>query len=309
MRTILIHPDVKGAEDFREIISNILVDFQVVNSVDQIDISDVEVVIIWLSVPIFLSELINLKLILSCGSGVDQIVTSPTLPRNIPLIRIVDPFLANHVSDYVVEQVLNCFFPEQSREKQTQALCRHLDDIKLSRPKIGILGLGIIGCSTAEKLINMGFEVCGWVRSFKRRSVENVFVGEVGLSGFAANCDVVICHLPLTKETNGILNSYLFSILPNNAFLINVGRGAHLVESDLLVALDAGEISGACLDVFEVEPLSSSHPFHSNLKIKTTPHIAGYVSPETQAPYAAKLISNYYNDEKVTGVVDYSLLY
>jgi glyoxylate/hydroxypyruvate reductase A len=113
----------------------------------------------------------------------------------------------------------------------------------------------------------------------------------------------------LTKETKGILNIKLFRHLPDGAYLINVGRGAHLIQSDLIRGLEMGKISGACLDVFDVEPLPSDHPFITNPKIKITPHIAGYIGPETQAPYASQIIASYYKNEKTKGEVDYLSLY
>jgi glyoxylate/hydroxypyruvate reductase A len=309
MRTILIHSDVKGADMFRKILASEITDFHIALSIEDYKLEDVEVAIIWLQVPKSLSKLPNLKLILSCGSGVDHIINSPYLPHDVPLVRLVDTFLRDHVSNYVVEHVFKHFLPDLSYHDQGSALFSILEIDKQQKPKIGIMGLGLVGTWTAEKLIGIGFDVCGWVRTSRPRTINEVYVGTKELGEFANKCDILVCQLPLTNETRGILNKHLFDLLPKGAYLINVGRGAHLIESDLLSALESGKLSGACLDVFEVEPLPTNHPFHANTKIKITPHIAGYVSPETQAPYAAQIIASYYKDEMAKGTVDYFSLY
>lgn len=309
MRTILIQPDVIGADEFRKILSAGLTDFHIALSIEDVELLDIEVVVMWLYVPDFISRLPNLKLLLICGSGVDHIIASPYLPHNIPLIRLVDPLLQKHVSDYVVEQIFEHFFPEINHKNQEEALHMFFKAVERKKPRIGIMGLGLVGSSTAQKLVDMDFEVCGWVKSSKPRCIKEVYVGNEELIDFAKKCEVIVCQLPLTKETKGILNTHLFSHLSNGAFLINVGRGAHLIEADLLLALEMGKLSGACLDVFEVEPLPSDHFFHAHPKIKITPHVAGYVTPGTQAPYAAQIIASYYKNEKTTGVVDYFSLY
>jgi glyoxylate/hydroxypyruvate reductase A len=309
VRTVLIQPDVKGQDEFREILSTNLMDFKLVLSIGDAEILDVEVVIIWQIVPKFLSDLLNLRLIIVCGSGVDHIINSPDLPRNIPLIRLVDPFLQDRVSDYVVAQIFEHYFPEINKTRKEKFSIKLFDNTLQKLPKIGIMGLGLVGSATAQKLLNIGFDVCGWVKSNKERSIDEIYVGNAKLEDFIRKCDVIICHLPLTIDTKGILNTRFFSFLPNGAFLINVGRGAHLIESDLLLALKTGKLSGACLDVLEVEPLQLDHPFKGNSKIKITPHIAGYIGPETQAPYAAQIISCYYNKKETRGIVNYSSFY
>lgn len=159
------------------------------------------------------------------------------------------------------------------------------------KPKVGIMGLGLIGSITASKLRNMGYEVCGGVKTSRPRFAE-VYVGLEEIDDFAKQCEVIVCQLPLTEEMRGILNRRLFSVLPDGAYLISVGRGAHVVEDNLLLAIETGKLSGASLDVFEIEPLPVNHPFQAIPQITITPHIAGYVGTETQAPYAAEVINN-----------------
>jgi len=309
MKTILIQSDVKGALEFRDYLRTSLAEFNVIASIKEAELSEIEVVIIWLDVPKFLNSLPNLKLILSCGSGVEHIIDSSFLPHNIPLVRLVDEYLRNRVSNYVVEQILEKFFPQINHEKNTEVQTEIYQAIQQNKIRVGIMGLGLIGSAIAIKLINFGFEVSGWVKTKKKRVIEDVYIGEAELGSFAKKCNVLVCQLPLTSATKGILNNHLFNLLPENSFLMNVGRGAHLVESDLLFALENKKLSGACLDVLEVEPVPFNHPFNKNTNIKITPHVAGYIGPDTQAPYASKVIKDFYNNDIINGMVDYNSLY
>ncbi|MCS4432856.1 NAD(P)-dependent oxidoreductase [Aquiflexum gelatinilyticum] len=309
MKTVLIQPDVKGVNEFHSILSNDLIGYNIVTSVSDVNLSDIHVVIIWLSVPDFLIKLPNLKLILSCGSGVNHIINSSNLPHKIPLIRLVDPYLRNRVADYVVEQILNKFYPTLNLRKLQMDASNVFDIIRKEKLIIGIMGLGLIGSTIAEKLKNLGFEVAGWVKTSKNRIIKDVYIGEDEKVELVKKSNILVCQLPLTRETKGILNINLFNHLPDGAFLINVGRGDHLIESDLLKALEMGKLSGACLDVLEKEPLPENHPFHKQPNIKITPHIAGYIGPETQAPYASKVIMGFFKNEKLKGKVDYNSLY
>lgn len=309
MKTILIQLDVKGADEFRVYLKSSLPEFNVITSIKDAESSQIEVVIIWIDVPKFLNSLPNLKLILTCGSGVEHIIDSSFLPHNIPLVRLVDEYLINRVSNYVVEQILEQYFPQINHQKITEVQPSLYQAIQQNKIKIGIMGLGIIGSAIALKLINFGFEVAGWVKTKKKRVIEEVYIGEAELDTFAKRCNVLVCQLPLTRATKGILNINLFNHLPANSFLLNVGRGGHLVESDLLLALENKKLSGACLDVLEVKPVSLNHPFNEIPNIKITPHVAGYIGPDTQAPYASKVIKDFYNNVEINGIVNYDSFY
>ncbi len=309
MKTILIQSDVKDAEQFRDYLKTSLDGFNVITSITEAELSEIEVVIIWLDIPKFLNRLPNLKLILSCGSGVEHIIDSPYLPHKVPLVRLVDEYLRNRVSNYVVEQILEKFFPQINLDNITEIPPEICQTIKQNKIRVGIMGLGLIGSASAIKLINLGFEVSAWVKTKKKRVIEDVHIGEAEIDSFAKKCDVLVCQLPLTSETKGILNIHLFNLLPEFTFLINVGRGGHLVEADLLLALENKNLSGACLDVLEVEPIQLNHPFKNNPNIKITPHVAGYIGSDTQAPYASNVIIDFYNNFEINGLVNYNSLY
>ncbi len=309
MKTILIHPDVKGAEEFSIILRDSLPQYNVTSSFDETEISDIEVVIIWLIIPDYLCQLPNLKLILSCGSGIDHLLYLSGIPYHVPLIRLVDPYLRNRVSNYVLQQILERYFPNLSQLDLVKTQNEIYHAVQESKLHVGIMGVGLIGSSIVKNLINYGFHVSGWVNTQKNRVISDVYIGKSELNIFAQQANILVCQLPLTKETKGILNINLFNYLPDGAFLINVGRGEHLVESDLILGLKNGKLSGACLDVLPVHPLVLNHPFNTIHNIKVTPHIAGYIGPDTQAPYACEVIKSYFKSEKVEGIVNYKAMY
>lgn len=309
MKTILIEPSVKGAKEFCEYLKSASAEFNVITSIIEAELSEIEVVIIWLEIPKFLLSLTNLKLILCCGSGVEHIIDSPYLPRRIPLVRLVDDYLKNRVSNYVVESILVKYFPEIDQNNFTNNQQEIIKEIQKNKIRVGIMGLGLIGSASAVKLLKFGFDVSGWVNTKKERVIDDIYIGKPELSNFAKKCNTIVCQLPLTKETNGILNLELFNTLPESSFLVNVGRGGHLVESDLIIALENKKLSGACLDVLEEVPISITHPFKNYSNIKITPHVAGYVGSDTQAPYALKVIKDFYNNNMIKGIVNYSKLY
>ena len=174
----------------------------------------------------------------------------------------------------------------------------------ISQLGIAIMGYGEIGQFVARKLTDFGFRVCGWNRSRKHDGHIQVYSGRDELGEFLGKANVLVCLLPLTDETENILNAQNLSQLPPGAYLINAGRGDHLVESDLLTVLDSGQLSGALLDVFREEPLPDQHPFWFHEKITVTPHIASITNP---ASASVQVVENYrrvLNDEPLLHLVD-----
>jgi len=163
---------------------------------------------------------------------------------------------------------------------------------KMSPPKasvgVGVMGLGELGAAVAQALVAVGFTVRGWARTRKAIAGVRCFAGEEELPAFASETQILICLLPLTPETRGILSRGLFRMLPRGAKIINVGRGDQLVEADLLAALEAGELGAATLDVFSREPLPQDHVFWSHPKITLTPHVATWGTAASAAPHVAE---------------------
>jgi glyoxylate/hydroxypyruvate reductase A len=233
----------------------------------------------------------NLRCIASTGAGVDHILKDPDLPPNVEVTRVVDNRLTDDMTSYLVAQVM-CQMRNVAHYKllQTNNEWRPRRYKDKSKIRIGIMGFGILGKDAAEKFSHMGFEVLGWANTAKKIDGVKVFVGKAEFSDFLGRSDILICLLPLTSSTVNILNRETFNQLPDGAFIINVARGEHLVEEDLLAALDEDKLSGACLDVFHEEPLPKYHIFWHHPKFTITPHVASMTSPESVAP---QIIENY----------------
>ncbi len=242
-------------------------------------------VLFWLDVPPNLSALPSLGLMLSLGAGVERLTAAGTVPDHVAIGRISNDIQTEGMSDYVLLHVLRQhrqlarLQDEQRRHHWEWRLWPRARDVT-----VGILGLGRLGSEAARKLALMGFNVRGWSR--RRRQVEGVesFAGDAELPSFLSACNHLVCLLPLTRETENILDARLFSKLPRGAFLINAGRGGHLDEAALLAALASGQLAGATLDVLRQEPPPADHIFFENPAILLTPHSAVCSTPEQIAP-------------------------
>jgi len=220
----------------------------------------------------------NLKCISSLGAGVDHIFNDSARPPGVPIVRIVDKNLVRDMSQYIIWAVLN-HTRALDEYRRSQARSLWTPRALKSLPQIGIMGLGQLGADAAIKLHNLGFSVSGWSNTPKNIPGITCFAGDKQQNAFLNQTDVLICLLPLTSQTRHILNRKTFSQLKKGAYLINVARGGHLLEEDLLAALDNHTLSGACLDVFNTEPLPSTHPFWQHPAIKITPHISSVTDP------------------------------
>jgi glyoxylate/hydroxypyruvate reductase A len=256
--------------------------------------------------PGFLKSLPRLKAIFSLGAGIDGFLMDPEFPRHIPLVRFVDETLSREMAQYIVMHVLM----QHRAERQFAAAQREAKwrQAMLERPteetRIGILGIGEIGTVAAERLRDLGFPVSGWSRS--KKSVPGVqgFAGVGELDAFLAQSNFLVCVLPLTPQTRHILDAKLFAKLPRGAYVINVARGGHVNEPDLIAALDGGHISGATLDVFETEPLPEASPIWKHPKIIATPHVAAITSPVAAARYVINGIAKMERGEMLPHIVD-----
>ena len=249
------------------------------------DPTEIDYALVWRPEPGFLASLPSLKLILSLGAGVDHLLGDPQLPRHLPIVRLVDPHMTAAMSEYVVLQVLRLHRRDLDyRTQQEVGVWRELDQQNAAARRVGILGLGELGQDAAKKLKALGFDVAGWSRSEKNLTGITSYSGAGGLAPFLGRSDVVVCLLPLTTETERILNAGTLALLPRGAALVNAARGAHLVEDDLLAALASERISAAVLDVFREEPLPADHPFWHHPRVIVTPHVAAFTNPTTAAP-------------------------
>lgn len=252
---------------------------------------EIEFALSWDHPPGELKKYENLKCIASLGAGVDHILGDPNLPEGAAVTRVLESNMAQSMSEYVILSVLNhCRQFDLYRIDQIQHRWHPRKPLLAADLCIGIMGLGQLGADAAKKLYQLGFQVIGWSRTSKRIDGVQSYAGAGALNDFLSQTNVLICLLPLTPATKGILNRKTFEELPAGTYLINVARGEHLVEQDLLDALETGQISGACLDVFQVEPLPKGHPFWDHPKIVITPHISSLTYPKAVAP---QIIENY----------------
>ncbi|HEX3864534.1 MAG TPA: glyoxylate/hydroxypyruvate reductase A [Stellaceae bacterium] len=249
------------------------------------DPAAIEYALVWQPEPGLLASLPNLKLIFGLGAGVDHLLRDPALPKNVPVVRLVDPYMTDAMSEYVVLQVLRLHRQDFDYIAQQRAgLWEEREQRNAVERTVGILGFGTLGQDAARKLQALGFNVGGWSRSEKQVAGFATFAGAAGRAALLARSEILVCLLPLTPETAGILNAEAFARMPRGAGLINAGRGGHLIEGDLIPALDSGQLSGAALDVFREEPLPRSHPFWHHPRIIVTPHVAAETHPATAAP-------------------------
>ena len=243
----------------------------------------VEVALLWNHPAGILSQFPNLRLISSMGAGVDHILRDPAIPAHLPITRIVDERLSQSMNRYVAACVLH-----YHRRLVHFGALQRMEKWDMSAPeeevKIGILGMGELGLEAAKTLAALNFEVFGLNRSGKKAGGEIPCYAEDQMDEFLAQSQVLVCMLPLTEATKGILNTHLFNRLPKGTCLINAARGAHLREDDLIPALDKGQLSYAYLDVFQEEPLPKGHPYWQREDIFITPHIASVTNPEATVP-------------------------
>lgn len=268
--------------------------------------ADIDYVVGFRPKPGFLASLPNLKAVFSLGAGVDGFLKDPDYPRLVPLVRSVDPNLAIQMAEYVSMQALiihrmQRFFDAAQRDHtwRQKMLSRNARDIR-----IGLLGMGAIGATIARRLQAFDFPVLGWSRSPKHVPGVTGFVSQAQLGAFLRQSDILVCVLPLTEETRGILNAALFAALPKGAHVINVARGEHLVEADLVAALDSGHLESAVLDVFTAEPLPPNSPLWAHPRITVTPHIAGITEPHAALAYVEDGVRRAEAGEPLENVVD-----
>ena len=257
-----------------------------------------------------LAGLPNLQATFSLGAGVDHLFLDPLLP-DAPIVRVVDPDLRDRMSEWVVMHTLLHHRQQRVYDRQ-QAL--RLWDGDESQPaardvRVGVLGLGVLGEDAARKLAAIGFNVAGWSRAPRQIAGIASFSGADGLDALLTRTDILVCLLPLTPGTSGLLNARLFAKLARDGrrggpILINAGRGGLQVEADIVAALDSGVLKGASLDVFEIEPLPAGSQLWAHPDVYLSPHNAAISAPEAVAGYIARQIAAFERGGRLENVVD-----
>jgi glyoxylate/hydroxypyruvate reductase A len=256
------------------------------------------------------AQLPNLKLAQCLWMGVDALLLDKTLPKGVPVARMVDPSMVAAMSETVLHCVIDFhrhFY--RYREQQAARTWKHQPQRMASDSLVGFLGLGELGADAAAKLVALGFRVCGWSRSKKSLAGIECFAGEDGLAAMLPKVDILVCLLPLTPQTRGMLSKNLFDRMKDGSALVSIARGAQMLTQDVVAALASGKLAHAYLDVFETEPLPADDPLWANPKISITPHIAALTEPRTALSVITENVERVRRGEKPLYLVDFAAGY
>lgn len=271
-----------------------------------VDPAAVDYALVWDPEPGRLARLPRLRAIFGSGAGVDAIAADPDLPRQVPLVRCVPPEATQRMGEFVVWAVLSLV--KDARRMAIGQARREWDYFEApfaaAERTVGVMGLGAMGLRSLEMLRALGIPVIGWSRTPKAVPGVETFAGAARRDAFLARTEILVCLLPATEQTRGILAAPLLEYLPRGAGLVQVGRGMQQVLPDILAALDSGRLSGAVLDVFEPEPLPPDSPAWTHPRVIVTPHVASLPSRRERARYVARCIAGLERGEPLPNLYD-----
>ena len=304
MTTVLYKADPVRGRTWAEVFAEQAPDIELRFWPDCGDPVDVEYLVAWEVPPGLLEQLANLRVLFSVGAGVDQLDLA-ALPESVAVVRMIEPGITEGMVEYATMSVL-ALHRNLIDYSQQQARCdwRPLPLVPAARRRVGVMGLGVLGRAVLDRLGMFGFERLGWSRSPKSLPGVTCHAGQDALQDFLRDCNILVCLLPLTPQTRGILDARLFAALPRGAAIVNVARGANLDGEALIAALDSGQVSAAILDVTDPEPLPAGHPFWRHPRILLTPHVASMTQPETGALAVIDNVRRCIRGEPVSGHVD-----
>ena len=269
------------------------------------DPGEIDAAIVWKAPQGELRKYPNLKLIVNLGAGVDSIVQDRSLPAGIPIVRIADPDMSRMMAQFVLAAVLRHyrdFVPFARAQKERR--WHYIHPREAPTCSVGVMGLGNLGAMAASELVRQGFKVAGWARSPKSLDGVESFHGNAGLAPFLARTEILAVMLPLTPQTEGILDAKALALLPRGAKIINVGRGRLVDEDALIAAIRSGQIAEATLDVFRTEPLPADSPLWDLDQVLVTPHLASVAIPRTAARQVAENLRRVRAGEPLINAVD-----
>jgi glyoxylate/hydroxypyruvate reductase A len=301
---IYFNSDLDSPSEWREALATQLEAFSFSTDAGLADPASVDIAVVWKLPEGGIARFVNLRAVLSLGAGINQL-NPRDLPPSVPLARLVDPSLTHTMVEYAKAAVYRYHrqfhvFERNSRERRWTFIPPKVS----SDTSVGVLGLGQIGGAIALALSREGFNVRGWSRTQKQIDGLATYTGDGGLERMVGECDILINVLPLTTETSHLLNRRLFSHCRPGMCLINMGRGLHLVEKDLIDAIAERRIDSATLDVAIQEPLPPGHPFWNHPNILVTPHVAGISIPMTAVKNIAENIRRAMCGERLMNEVD-----
>lgn len=290
MSIVIIRADDK-INDWKTALLSAVPNLNVYSYLEEHQPKDIKMALVWKPPLGVIKNYPNLECIASSGAGVDFLFEDESLPKHVPITRVVDEYLAKDMSEHVIGLIFGYLKNfNQYKLNQVQKIWKPQPYLRIKDVNVGIMGLGALGKVLALDLVHYGFKVNGWSHSKKNIKGIQSFAGQEDMNGFLNETNVLVCLLPLTKVTTGILNKKLFKQLPHGAHIINVARGGHLVDKDLVEMIDNGHLSGASFDVYHQEPLATEHPFWNHPKINMTPHYASVSDTDSVVP---QIIENY----------------
>jgi glyoxylate/hydroxypyruvate reductase A len=268
---------------------------------------EIDYAFVWKYPPGLLAGLPALKGVFSLGAGVESIVADATIPPHVPIVRMVDPGLGAGMNEFVLMRVLHYHrqMPLHEANQRAHRWERLVPPLAEDR-RVGLLGLGELGGRCARTLASLGFDVAGWSRSPRRIEGVRAYAGSGELDAFLERTEILVCLLPLTPDTEGLIDARTLARLPRGACLINVARGQHVVDADLLAALDSGHVAGATLDTFRVEPLPAEDPYWSHPRVTVVPHVAAITQVKSAARTLAASVAALARGELPAHTVDRS---
>ncbi|CAJ2377224.1 MAG: Glyoxylate/hydroxypyruvate reductase A [Arenicellales bacterium IbO2] len=301
--TLLIKTDFRRGAEWREAFAGFDVEVREWGAPG--DPAEIDYALVWKPKPGALAAFPNLKIIFSIGAGIDHLLGEDVLPRGLPVVRMVERALTAGMTEYVLYHVLRFHrFMPQYEAGRREGAWREIPQTPAWRRRVGLLGLGVLGADAARALAALGFDVAGWSRGEKNIRGVASHHGARGLREMLARSEILVCLLPLTAQTENILNAETFAQLPKGAFVINAARGGHCMEEDLLAALESGHLAGAALDVFKTEPLEKSSPLWRHPRVYITPHIASMTVPATAAEHVMENIRRFRAGHELTHLAD-----
>ncbi|WP_058962115.1 2-hydroxyacid dehydrogenase [Type-E symbiont of Plautia stali] len=268
------------------------------------DASEVEFLIAWQPPEAVMTTFPNLKALLSVGAGADQFDLS-LLPPELPVVRMIEPGLTQGMVEYVTFAVLGLHRDMPRYFQQQRAAQWQTHPIRTAHQRrVGVMGLGELGQAALKQLVSLGFDCAGWSRTPRELDGVRCWHGAEQLEAFLAHSEILVCLLPLTDSTRGMLNAGLFARLPHGAALVQVGRGPQLNDDDLLTTLESGQLSAAVIDVTDPEPLPPEHPFWQHPAIWLTPHIASQTQTDSAVAALLDNLRRYQRGEPMVGLID-----
>jgi glyoxylate/hydroxypyruvate reductase len=299
--SVVFHSTVDDPSEWLPRLRKLLPDVEICQCSEVADPAKVRVGVFWDQPAAGLGAYTSLVAVLSLGAGINQL-DPETIPPGVQIARLVDPGLTGAMTEYCLAGVLRFYrnFDVYERERRWNFSA----PVRREEFAVGVMGLGVLGSAVAARLAANGFPVRGWSARQKNIAGIDCYAGQQAQAAFADGLRCLICLLPLTNKTKGILNARLFARFARGAAAINVGRGGHLIEPDLLAALESGQLRGAMLDVFREEPLPPDNAFWRDNRILITPHVAAISDANTAAPIIATNIRRALRGEPLLNAVD-----